>query len=98
MQTKDITDALGITRERIKYYKKEGVFVPENPIVNGKTEYTFRDFENLKRLVILTKSGLSCADIKKVQTGAKSLREAINDRQNAIREEIERMTGSLALS
>ena len=58
MQTKDITDALGITRERIKYYKKEGVFVPENPIVNGKTEYTFRDFENLKRLVILTKSGL----------------------------------------
>ncbi len=58
MQTKDITDALGITRERIKYYKKEGVFVPENPIVNGKTKYTFRDFENLKRLVILTKSGL----------------------------------------
>ena len=98
MQTKDITDALGITRERIKYYKKEGVFVPENPIVNGKTEYTFRDFENLKRLVILTKSGLSCGDIKKIQTGAKSLREAINNRQNAIREEIERMTGSLALS
>lgn len=98
MQTKDITDALGITRERIKYYKKEGVFVPENPVVNGKTEFTDRDFENLKRLVILTKSGLSCADIKKVQTGAKSLREVINDRQNAIREEIERMTGSLALS
>ena len=98
MQTKDITDALGITRERIKYYKKEGVFFPENPVANRKTEYTDRDFENLKRLVILTKSGLSCADIKKVQTGAKSLREVINDRQNAIREEIERMTGSLALS
>ena len=98
MQTKEITDALGITRERIKYYKKEGVFVPENPVVNGKTEFTDRDLKNLKRLVILTKSGLSCADIKRVQTGAKSLREVINDRQNAIREEIERMTGSLALS
>lgn len=98
MQTKDITDALGIKRERIKYYKKEGVFVPENPVVKGKTEFTDRDFENLKRLVILNKCGLSCADIKKVQTGAKSLREVINDRQNAIREEIERMTGSLALS
>ena len=98
MKTKDITDALGIQRERIKYYKKEGVFVPENPVVNGKNEYTNRDLENLKRLVILTKSGLSCADIKRVQTGAKSLREVINDRQNAIREEIERMTGSLALS
>lgn len=98
MQTKDITDALGITRERIKYYKKEGVFVPENPVVNGKTEFTDRDLENLKRLVILTKSGLSCADIKKVQTGTKSLREVIIDRQNSIRKEIERMTGSLALS
>ncbi len=98
MQTKDITEALGIPRERIKYYKKEGVFVPENPVVNGKTEFTERDFENLKRLVILTKTGLSCADIRKVQTGAKSLQEAISDRQSAIREEMERMKGSLALS
>ncbi len=55
MQAKDITDALGITRERIKYYKKEGVFVPENPVINGKTEFTYRDFENLKQLVILTR-------------------------------------------
>ena len=98
MQTKDITNELGIPRERIKYYKKEGVFVPENPIINGKTEYTERDLENLKRLVILTKSGLSCSDIKKVQTGAKSLQEAIHDRRIAIREEMERMKGSLMLS
>lgn len=98
MQTKDITDALGISRERIKYFKDEGVFVPENPVVKGKTEFTDRDFENLKKLVILTKSGLTCADIKKVQTGVKSLRKVIDDRQNAIREKIERMTGSLALS
>lgn len=84
MQTKDITEALGIPRERIKYYKKEGVFVPENPVVNGKTEFTERDFENLKRLVILTKTGLSCADIRKVQTGAKSLQEANPCRLNLL--------------
>lgn len=98
MQTKEITVALGIKRERIKYYIKEGVFDPENVVVNGKREFTDRDFENLKRLVILTKSGLSCSDIKKVQTGAKSLQEVICSRQNSICEEIERMTGTLALS
>ena len=98
MQTKDITSALGITRERIKYFKDKGVFIPERPVVNGKTNFTDRDFENLKKLVILTKSGLTCTDIKKVQNGAKSLCEAINDRRKAIREELKRMTGSLALS
>lgn len=98
MQTKDITDALGIKKERIKYYKKEGVFVPENPVINGKTEFTERDYENLKKLVILTKAGLSCADIKKAQTGAKTLQEVVKNRQIAIRDEIERMSGSLALS
>lgn len=98
MRTKDITEALGITRDRIKYYKKEGVFVPENPVVKGKTDFTKLDFENLKRLVILTKTGLSCADIRKVQVGAKTLREVISDRQAAIRVEMERMKGSLELS
>lgn len=98
MQTKDITKALGIPRERIKYYKKERVFIPENPVFDGKTDYTERDFANLKRLVILTKSGLSCADIRKVQAGAKSLQEVINERRIAIFEKMERMKGTLSLS
>ncbi len=98
MQTKEITKLLGISREKIKYYKKKGVFTPENPVENGKTEYTERDFENLKRLVVLTKSGLSCDDIKKIQTGALSLMDALAEKQRVFAEEISRMTASIELS
>ena len=53
MRTKDVLEALNISRERIKYYKKEKVFAPEKGSVNGRADYTNNDLENLKRLVIL---------------------------------------------
>ena len=98
MQTKDITNALGIQRERIKYYKEHKVFVPEDPKTNKKGVYTERDFENLKRLVILTKAGLTCQDIQKVQSGEISLQEAIENRMAINQTKLERIRGSLSLS
>lgn len=90
---------LGINRERVKYFKKQGVFVPEKAITDGKNaEYTERDVATLRKLVILTKSGLTCGDIKKVQDGEWTLQEAIFERRCTIEEEMKRMRGSLILS
>ena len=70
MRPKEIQEKLGIDAERIKFFKREGVFSPENPpLGNQSTNYTDSDFENLKKLVVLTKSGLTCSDIKKIQNG-----------------------------
>jgi len=58
MRTKEVTKMLGINRERVKYFKKQGVFVPEKTITDGKNaEYTEMDVATLRKLVILTKSG-----------------------------------------
>ena len=85
MRTKDVLEALNISRERIKYYKKEKVFAPEKGSVNGRADYTNNDLENLKRLVILSKVGLSCADIRKMQEKAgRPLKEIAETRKESI--------------
>lgn len=99
MQTKEVTKMLGINRERIKYFKKQGVFVPEIAIKDRKNvEYTERDVEVLRKLIVLTKSGMTCGDIKKVQDGEWTLQEAIIERRSIVEEEIKRMRGSLLLA
>jgi DNA-binding transcriptional MerR regulator len=99
MQAKEVTKKLGINRDRIKYFKKHGVFIPEIAIIDSKNaEYTERDVVTLKKLIVLTKSGLTCGDIKKVQDGELTLLEAITERRLIIEEEMKRKRGSLLLS
>jgi len=94
-----MTELLGIDRERIKYLKKQEVFVPEKSITDSKNaDYTERDVAALRKLVVLTKSGLTCGDIKKVQDCEWTLQEAIIERRRIIEGEMKRMRGSLLLA
>ena len=98
MRPKEIQEKLGINADKIKLYKREGVFSPENtPSGNRGTNYTDTDFDNLQLLVVLTKSGLTCSDIRKLQDGEWTLPEAIRARQKSIDQEIERKRNSLEL-
>lgn len=98
MQANEVTKLLGINRDRIKYFRKQEVFEPENtPIGNKSPEYTQTDIEHLKTLIILTKAGLSCGDIKKIQHGEQTIEDALNTRKQIILAEIRRMQGSLSL-
>lgn len=99
MQTKDVTKMLNIPRERIKYYKRKQVFIPELDSERGKIgEFTERDVLNLKRLEVLTKAGLTCDDIKRIQSGALTLTEAFEERNQINREIIAQKQGAVALS
>lgn len=99
MQTKDVTKMLNIPRERIRYYREKNVFVPELISEKGKPrKYTERDLINLKRLEVLTKAGLSCDYIKKVQTGAITLKAAFEERNIHNRKVIAEKQGALSLS
>lgn len=99
MQANEVTKLLGINRDRIKYFRKQGVFEPEHmPIGNKSPEYTQTDIDNLKTLIILTKAGLSCGDIKKIQNYEWTIDDALLARRQSIQEEIQRMQGSLLLT
>ncbi|MDF2943911.1 MAG: hypothetical protein K0S01_2769 [Herbinix sp.] len=98
MRPKEIQEKLGIDADRIKLFKREDIFFPENPPSgNRSTDYTETDFENLRLLVVLTKSGLTCSDIRKLQDGEWNLKEAAVARIQSIDAEIARKRNSLAL-
>lgn len=98
MRPKEIQEKLGIDADRIKLFKREGIFFPENPPSgNRSTNYTETDCENLRLLVVLTKSGLTCSDIRKLQDGEWTLEEAIVSRKQSIDAEIARKRNSLSL-
>ena len=98
MRPKEIQEKLGIDAERIKLFKREGIFKPEHPPVGNKaTDYTEADFKNLQRIVVLTKSGLTCGDIKKLQAGELDLEQAIRERKQYINDELERKRNALKM-
>lgn len=98
MRPKEVQEKLGINADRIKLFKREGIFRPENaPSGNRGTDYTNTDLENLRLIVVLTKSGLTCRDIRKMQDGECSLQEAIANRRNNIEAEIVRKQNALTL-
>lgn len=98
MRPKEIQEKLGIGADRIKLFKKEGVFCPDNPPSGNRgTNYTENDCENLRLLIVLTKSGLTCSDIRKLQEGDWTLEEAIISRKQSIDAEIARKQNSLMM-
>ncbi len=98
MRPKEIQEKLNIDADRIKLFKREGIFTPENPPSgNRSTNYTDTDYEHLRLLVVLTKSGLTCSDIRKLQEGECTLEEAIKNRKDNISAEIKRKQNAIVL-
>lgn len=98
MRPKELQEKLGIDANRIKLYKREEVFSPENPPSGNRgTNYTEADFEALKLLEVLTKSGLTCGDIKKLQDSDVSLAEVVKARMESIDTEIKRKQNALLM-
>ena len=98
MKPKELEEEYGITKERIKLYKKSGIFTPNNPPSrNRATDYTECDIEQLKFIEILTKSGLTCSDIKKLQDNEINMKDAIISRRKLIEDDIKRKTSALIM-
>lgn len=98
MKPKEIQEKLGINADRIKFFKKQGVFTPENPPSGNRgTNYTEADYKNLQFLVVLTKMGMTVGDIRKMQGGECSLEEAITERRKQIEDDIAKKQNALSL-
>ena len=96
MRPKELQEKLGITADRIKFYKKQDLFFPENPTSGNKpTVYTDNDLQAVKVLEVLTKSGFTCGDIKKMQDEGIPLAEVARQRMEDIQAEIKKKQNAL---
>ena len=96
LKIKELENILSISRSNIRFYEKQGLFSPERKD-NNYREYTERDIEVLKKIIILRKMGFTVEEIKLIQNDELPFTEAIASAQQRIEDEIEQLNGSLKL-
>lgn len=96
MTIKEVEQLLEVPRATVRFYEKEGLI---NPIrkSNGYRDYSEKDVERLKQIIILRKIGLSVEDIEDVFDGAKSIEIVLETNMINLQKQIDELTGALNL-
>lgn len=63
MTIKEVEELTGLTRSNIRFYEKEGLFIPSRN-ANGYREYSQDNVEEIKKIAYLRTLGLSYTCIK----------------------------------
>ncbi|HJI22941.1 MAG TPA: MerR family transcriptional regulator [Coprobacillaceae bacterium] len=86
MKTHDVEEQLGITKQALIYYEKEGLI---NPIrdKNNYRQYTQNDIEILQVILLLCSFEISIDEIKLVFSEKLSIRSCLNTKQNYLENE-----------
>ena len=86
MKTHDVEEQLGITKQALIYYEKEGLI---NPIrdKNNYRQYTQNDIEILQVILLLRSFEISIDEIKLVFSEKLSIRSCLNTKQNYLENE-----------
>ena len=94
MRIKQVEEILGIDRETIRFYIKEGLIAPKQGS-NRYREYSEEDIRQLKRILIMRDLEMSVADIRGVFSGEtdftaelKSSSDLLNEKQAAVTDSI----------
>ncbi len=91
MKTHEVEQKLGITKQALIYYEKEGLIKPSRD-QNNYRHYTQNDLELLQVILLLRSFDLPIDEIKMILLGELSLRKALETKQNYLLNERERIT------
>jgi DNA-binding transcriptional MerR regulator len=90
MLINELNSMLGITKENIRYYEKEGLLSPARK-TNGYRDYSEEDVQRLKKIVVLRKLGVPVAEIRGVLENRKALDAVLNETALKLEQEISDM-------
>lgn len=90
MKIKEVEQIVGLAKENIRYYEKEGLIKPERND-NNYREYSLEDSKRLKKIKFLRELGISISDIKKVIHYPDMLSLVLEKRKNEINREKEEL-------
>lgn len=83
MRTKQLEEMLGITKEALRYYEKEGLIKPEMD-ENNYRNYLQSDIDVLKLILMLRSMEISIDEIKLILNNELSIREALKTKEDYI--------------
>lgn len=86
MKTHDVEQLLGITKQALIYYEKDGLIKPTRN-KNNYREYNQNDIELLQLILTLRSMGISIDDIKLILSGDLSIRYCLKNKQEYFQQE-----------
>lgn len=86
MNTKRVEELVGLSRQNIRYYEKEGLLTPNRQEGNSYRDYSEEDIRRLKTIKMLRMLDMPLKEIERVLKKEVSLQEAVTIRQKEILE------------
>ncbi len=86
MNTKQVEELTGLSRQNIRYYEKEGLLTPNREEGNFYRDYSEEDIGRLKIIKMLRMLDMPLKEIERVLKNEISLQEAVTIRQKEILE------------
>lgn len=96
MTIKEVERILELPRASIRYYEQQGLISPERND-NDYRDYSERDVERLKKILVLRKVGISISEISDLLDGEVSLTEILKSNIENLVSQIDDLNGSLDL-
>lgn len=86
MNTKQVEELVGISRQNIRYYEKEGLLTPCREKQNSYRNYSEEDVERLKMIKMLRMLDMPLNDIAQILNNEMPLQEAVAVRRSELLE------------
>lgn len=97
MKIKQVEELVGITSKNIRFYENQGLLTPERA-ENGYREYHQKNIDELKKIKLLRKLGVSVEDIKAVLFKKVTLEECLEGHIGVLDRERENLDNMQKLS
>lgn len=96
MKINEIERLLGITRANIRYYEAEDLVHPKRED-NGYRDYSEKDVDELKKILVLRKMGIPVSSIRKIFNGDLTLQDAARQSVDDLQAQMAELSGALSL-
>lgn len=90
MKTSEVEKLLGVTKQALIYYEKEGLIHPSR-LKNNYRDYSTRDMDTLKLILELRSMMISIDEIKLILDGQLSIRDCLENKSQYFKEEKEKI-------
>ena len=80
MKINQAAELAGITSKNIRFYEDQGLITPARDAGNGYRDYSMEDVEQLCRIKLLRMLGISCENIRRLQSGELDFDTCMDDR------------------
>ncbi len=86
MKINQVAELVDITKKNIRFYEDQGLVDPERDPQNGYREYSMDDVRQLERVKLLRQLGVSCENIRRMNSGELSLGKCMRERLRELNE------------